>query len=82
MAHLANLHGCRLAQVGPHGVHDVDRRLLAALDAVGLHQLRAVLQRLRRDVLHSGAGRQAQVHVCRREIVHVEPHVVREPILD
>ena len=45
----------------------------ADLDGVGLDQLRAVLQRVRRDVFPGSALGHAQVHMGGRQLVNMKP---------
>ena len=45
------LHGLGFVQVGPHCVDDVDVVHLVAADAVGLHQLRRVLDHSQGNVV-------------------------------
>ena len=52
------------------------------LDAVGLDQRDAVLERRGRDVIPGGAVGEAQVHMRTGQGVHVKPYVVRQAPLD
>jgi hypothetical protein len=52
------------------------------LDGVRLDELRTVREDGLRDRVPREPGREAQVHVRGRELVDVEPHVLRPRVLD
>lgn len=94
-ADLADLHGAVLAEVGPGGVDDGDVVLLVALDGVGLGELGEVGEEGLGEgfpgpggrggggaVVAVAGGGEAEVDVCRGELVSVEPDVFFPAVLD
>jgi len=71
--HLSDLVARSLLEIAPRRIHDADVVLLAADDAVLLHQLHAVYQHILGDVVDRLAFREPQVDVSATKVVDMEP---------
>lgn len=81
-AHLSLDHARRLFQILPSRINHIDGGPLAALDTIRFDESGAVEDQVLRNAVERHAGRHAQVHMSRTEVIDVKPDVFRQAVFD